>query len=259
MSEDWKNVKTVRGGTSLQRLDISDVVSGGLTVQECGVNIESGGLIVVGSSTFRGNIDISGNVSLHGNLDISGSFSMNHGIITLEGSATVWEDLQVPGLSITGPAVGAPVLGTAVGNIELYMFSQTESVFLAVQLPHSWKIGSTIYPHVHGFVRESSTNANVVFGLEFSWNSSFSCQAFPAPQTYYMCATMTSNVAPLASLYIDANVGITPSAGAALSSMIICRLFRQSAASNYSGAIGLASFDVHFERDSMGSREEKVK
>ena len=50
-----------------------------------------------------------------------------------------------------------------------FLFPQnipTEIIYLTVQLPHSWKEGSTIFPHVH--VRQSA-NQQAVFKLDYLW------------------------------------------------------------------------------------------
>lgn len=73
----------------------------------------------------------------------------NDGTMTLSGEATTWDDLM---LSLTTGQRGATALPdfdyTNVG----YLFPKneaTEIIYLITQMPHRWKEGSTIYPHLH--------------------------------------------------------------------------------------------------------------
>ena len=48
--------------------------------------------------------------------------------------------------------------------------------------------------------------------------------------------------------------------GHTISSVLLCRIKRVSATSdNYSGGVAIMDFDVHYEIDTMGSRQELVK
>jgi hypothetical protein len=245
----FKKTKTIAVAKTLTAIDIDDLVSEGLVIHECGLTIESGALVVNGCSCFNGDICVSGTLTLNG------------GQIIFDGSSTVWDDLQIPGYTANRiPSIPSPSAGSAMGNMWLSFFTGTESVYFNIQMPHSWKEGSTIYPHVHAYLETSATLSTVIFGLEYTWHSSFSCAAFPAPIIYNMCATVNSNIVAGSPLYINGGLGITPPVEPyLLSSLLICRLYRQSAANNCPSRIGFISFDVHYEMDTIGSREENHK
>ncbi len=83
------------------------------------------------------------------------------GTIVLEGNATVWDDFLVNPDATSRGGSKTPVWGgtggTAFKNnsgsqgVFLWMFSasQEQEVYFTVQLPHKYKVGTDLYPHVH--------------------------------------------------------------------------------------------------------------
>lgn len=77
----------------------------------------------------------------------------NYGEIRLTGSAIVWEDLKFPASSINPPGgIGGAAVDTAdtpfVGTL-LFDSIATEICVGQAQMPHAWKEGSFLSPHVH--------------------------------------------------------------------------------------------------------------
>lgn len=172
-----------------------------------------------------------------------------------------WEDLRV---AINGRttlfATANPDLIDWVGNIKVYAFSPSsdEEVFFSVQVPHSYKLNSELRPHIHWSPTTTGTG-NVRWCVEYIVAGVG--EAFPG--------TVTTNCVNAAADGVDKKHQIaefdaisgTGSTWGDVSTMIHYRLYRDAndAADTYAGdAIG-HEFDIHYQIDSAGSRQEYVK
>lgn len=177
------------------------------------------------------------------------------GTITSEGNATVWDDLRVQILTRTA---GTPPVFTSgfAGNSSLFTYqfddNSTKSVYFEVQMPHSWK-GTTIYPHVH-WSPATNNSGTVKWVLDYTWvniNGTFGTMSSLALDGLATANTQWKH-------YIASNDnGITPtSSQSGISSMLICRLSRVGGdtGDNLTGDACLLAFDIHFEKDTEGSR-----
>jgi hypothetical protein len=174
------------------------------------------------------------------------------GTVLLGGEATAWDDLLMPLVQgkqgqTDKPAWDATNLG--------YLFPQndaTQIIYLNCQIPHRWKVGSVIYPHVHF---DQSVNATPVFKIDYKWSSIGA--AVPAGWTTY---TMDTLVKPYTSGTIHNivnNATGIDGTGNGISSMLQMKLYRQD--NVYTGNCLATSFDIHIEIDSFGSDTEYSK
>ncbi len=172
------------------------------------------------------------------------------GTLMMDGTASVWEDLRI---SVVLRASGgtSPVFAQLQGNLYGYRFSgiAMNEIFFELQMPHSWKIGTTIYPHVH-WVSAGSSTSDVTWGMDYEWKDLG--EAFTGT---------TSNVSSSATpggLKVH-NITNIPSSGVTesdknISSMIMCRLYRDGLNDANNDNIFLLAFDVHYEINTIGSR-----
>jgi len=181
----------------------------------------------------------------------------------MDAGAMVWDDLRVT----MDKGSSAAVLDYLSGNSgpQIWYFRNgagIEAMSFTVQLPHSWKEGTTIYPHLHWTPKETGTG-NVEWNYEYTWvnyNSS-TPEVFPAITTSVVLSSgpFTANthlITPLTS----GNAGISAS-GKKISSILVCRIWRNSSNSNdtYAANAGLLFLDFHYELDTFGSRDEYAK
>lgn len=180
------------------------------------------------------------------------------GTYRMEGDATTWDDMRIPGLAV---AVGAsaPDLGAwlAAGNLQVRRFDGnaiTEQVFFTCQLPHGYKEGTDIFPHVHwGPVNGNA--GNVRWNLEYSW-ANF--------ETVFPNGTIIGVVdAANGTAWMNqvANFSAIDGTGQTLSSMLVCRLFRDPTDGDdtYGSDAGFLEFDFHFQLDTIASRQPFAK
>jgi len=178
---------------------------------------------------------------------------------TLVLDTAVWDDLRAPATAVRLPASGFynPAETEYKGGIVLAFgdeASNEEEVSFLFQMPHTYEEGTDIYPHVH-WVGEDNTAGSVRWGLEYSWANIG--DAFPATSTIYIDdANGDTDVHAMASFAAITGTGKT------ISSMLICRLFRNSsnAADTFtSKSAYLLEFDIHYQKDTLGSRTETAK
>ena len=191
-----------------------------------------------------------------------------------------WEDLRTPATAAHRGArtpTFAVWLAKATRGVWLDWFATApgneEEVFFNIQMPHSWHVGSDVYPHVHWTPDINAVGADqcVKWGLEFNWTNIGAVAALP--EIIYTDATddstqtiqneqLVANTHYVSEFTLPAN-GFPPldGAGKTISSMFVCRLFRNTAdaSDDYLGSAGLMEFDLHYEVDGHGSDSEMSK
>lgn len=174
-----------------------------------------------------------------------------------------WDDLRIT-LDRGRDATAISYFSGSSGP-EIWYFrnnSQLEAMSFTVQLPHTWKEGSAIYPHLH-WSPKASKSGNVEWKLEYTWQNydPSTPQVFPAITTNTVVSTgpFTANSHMITSLSSN-NSGIDGT-GKKISSILICRLTRNSsnAADTYADDAGLLFLDFHIMVDAFGSKAEYVK
>ena len=181
------------------------------------------------------------------------------GTLKFVGDATVWDDLRTPVNNIKVPAFKNPAWGAFSVGQALYFTDQAvegnqEEVYFTLQMPHSWKEGSTqLGPRIH--VSSTGDDPGAIYwGLEYSWANIF--YTFSTGNIIYATqASMVNNSQQLVK-FTDIS-----GAGKNISSVLMCRLFRASASSwdTSSGDGILLEFDMNYEIDTVGSRATTTK
>ena len=181
--------------------------------------------------------------------------------------AVVWDDYVTPlGPNNWNGASNNPTLtklfddagGTSQG-VYAYVWSDGDEALITVQLPHRWKEGTAIYPHIH-FKATSDVSPADNFGIEFEYTWADQTEDFPANSILSTIDIPTGiNTDDMHQLVNVTAAGIDGT-GHLISSVLLCRLKRIAAGSeNYAGGIAILDFDVHFEIDTLGSRQLLIK
>jgi hypothetical protein len=167
------------------------------------------------------------------------------------GAATYWDDLLMPLQQgkqgqTDQPAWDATNLG--------YLFPQnnaTHILYLMCQIPHRWKEGTAIYPHVHW---KQAANQTPVFKIDYKWTSLGG--AVPGAWTTYTMSTKAATYTSGTIHQLSYGAAIAGT-GHTISSVMEIKLYRDDNA--YTGNVLATSFDIHFESDLLGSRTEYTK
>lgn len=253
-------------------------VSGGVGVygigDSIGVTGESESGIGVNGSGNEGVVALSNNIALRafskdGLSAILGDYANGNyisvdgiGHMKFNGAATVWDDVRVPANDLTTAGANDPSKVNWLGSLITWAFDQStmNQLFFEVQIPHGYKEGSNIYPHVHWRPLASAASATRVrWGLEYVWQNVG--EAAPgATTTIYTTAQIPSENLIGYKHYKSPFAAITGT-GKTISSCLSCRIFRDAAnaADDFAGDAGLIEIDFHIEMDTIGSNEEYVK
>lgn len=193
----------------------------------------------------------------------------------VEGVGPRWDDDKFPmigqGLDTTTGRHGVNYFNGTVffnANARYTVNAVNEVVSMNMQLQHKWLEGSVIKPHIHWLQQHASNVPNWLLGYriypKFSVN--------PALETDFSnltLLTLDNHVATYASGVLEQISGFPEIdlSGYTLSDNIHFCFWRDSAnvSSQFSGADPSAlvehvrEFDVHYQIDSRGSRQEYIK
>lgn len=208
------------------------------------VNISSAGVTTIGGPTNHIRIE-------------------SDGTMIMEGTATIWDDLRVTLDQGSNSALLDYLSGTSGPQIWFFRNNAAvEAMSFTVQLPHSWKEGTTIYPHLH-WIPKNTAGGNVEWNFEYTWANyePAAPQVFPAITTSTVVASgpFTASTSLITAL-TTSNAGIVAT-GKKISSILVCRIWRDAsrAADTYAADAGLLFLDFHIEMDTFGSRSEYSK
>ncbi len=180
---------------------------------------------------------------------------------TIELTEAVWDDYVTPlGPNNWNGVSNNPVLtklfddGSGSQGVYGYVFSNGDEAIITIQMPHKWKEGTTIYPHIH-FMCTSDVDPTDKFGVEFEYTWVDIGEDFAGNTTL-----TTTDIDTGVDTDDMHQVGYIPTAGIdgtghTISSILLCRIKRVAATSDdYAGGIAFLDFDVHYQIDTIGSR-----
>jgi hypothetical protein len=218
--------------------------------------------MIVKSHETQGEIEVTINEDkyMFGDVDAGNySYFESDGTLVHKGDATIWDD-------VNGSALQVKVLGTGVSinNTENTLdFTATADLndygYDNYQTPHSKKLESDIYPHIHWVQKEDNT-PNWLLQYRFQSNGT----ATETTWTNYVCNTNAFAYTTGTINQISYGDGI---AGNGLSSVIQMRVLRDtnndstefSTTDSYSQTANITFIDIHVEKDTEGSRQQYIK
>lgn len=132
-----------------------------------------------------------------------------------------------------------------------------KEIYFGVQMPHGKLLDSPLHLHVHWVPVTAGTAGHTVrWGLEYTWTNIG--EAFPKTTTVYQSTRVGGAIDVALSHCLTEFPDLTPPTTETLSSIIQCRLFRDSAHSEDTATVtaGLLFIDAHVEMSLLGSRDE---
>jgi hypothetical protein len=179
------------------------------------------------------------------------------------GNATTFRDEKNDALNIkvTGTGVSVNATENTIDFTTSALYA-SDYAYVNVQLNHDRKLTAQVFPHIHWFQTE---NTIPNFILQYRWQ--LNGRAKVTSWTNYKCNVNAFTYTSGTILQISYDGGITPPANSNVSDIIQFRIGRDTnnASTLFAGAdpftttVGVLSFDVHIETDSIGSNQEYVK
>jgi hypothetical protein len=219
-------------------------VTGSFSVSNFGTNgtwVESA--VTSGSNNFIGNQSTTGSVA------ISGSFTSN----TVALNIPVWDDIIIYATNLRGGAT-VPTFAIFTGSIwsTKFMNATTDIVYGAFELPHGYKEGTDLYPHLHW---SPSTTNNGNCAWTFAYTISNVGATFPAETS--LTFNQTGSGIVNAHQLVSSNATI-PGAGVRIGAVCNFALSRPTG-DTFTGDAFLHSVGVHYQIDTMGSTQIVTK
>lgn len=197
---------------------------------------------------------------------------------TLRLGTVVWGDHRVSLTRVQGGGLKPPAWtqfqDNGAGSVGVYAWAfgdeaaagNEEQMWFGAELPHGYKQGTDIVAHLHWSPAVGGAAGEFVkWGLEYTWknidgtygNTTITTSDASAAAT----ATTSGDGTMIASKHYVTIIGTISGSGMEVSSMLMCRVFRNSSHANddlAQDAFGL-DMDFHFEVDTLGSRQAFVK
>ena len=174
---------------------------------------------------------------------------------------TQWDDLRFPSQGINPPGGVSDADVEATTGLLLFASNATELVAGVAQLPHAWREGSTIRPHVH-WQKTTSAAGGVYWRLDYELVNNGETAAMD-----YGTSLGTGSVVGGTPDTDTANKVLISSFGGIdmkdyrISCLLLWKLYRvhDNASDTYGADARLIEFDIHYELDSFGSEKEFIK
>lgn len=213
--------------------------------------VNKDGKVGIGTTTPAAALHIKGAEQI-GNINTLIADSVN--AIRLSGTATVWDVLTFPFSTGNQVNVNYPPFNADSLYFEFSIDStgtDAQFMYFIVQMPHSWKEGSTIYPHVH-YKYEDAVGA-CSFRMKYKW---FNIGSTTAVGWKWAHMNITSGANDKNHAFVRTYSGINGS-GKTISSILICKVYLYGISGT--GTCKAYQFDIHYEKDALGSNTEREK
>jgi hypothetical protein len=169
----------------------------------------------------------------------------------------MWDDMRI-NLNRGTTGGDPPTMSTFRPNTQAYRFisDATNSLFFDVQIPHSWKEGSTLRPHLHWSPGNSTNTGSVLWGLDYTW-----ANAEDDPDSVFPVSTNVTVADPAHGVAFGhqiASFGNIVGTGKYASSVLMCRVYRDgnNGSDTFTGNAFALSLDFHYQIDKSGSLTE---
>jgi hypothetical protein len=184
------------------------------------------------------------------------------GTLFMYGSATIWDDILVPFSQARLGSASKPDFDYANVGLLFPQNDPSEKIYIVVQIPHSYKEGSDIFPHIHW----QQTNASTpTWKMDYKWfnnNETVPASFTTISPSSVVNTYVSGNLAQISSF--GSITGAANSSGGGLSpisktisSLLLVVIYRDD--NVVTGDVLGFQFDIHIERNSIGSHSAFAK
>ena len=173
----------------------------------------------------------------------------------------LWDDLRFPVTNINPPGQASDPDRESTSGLFLFASNGTELIFTLAQMPHSWKEGSEISPHLH-WTKTTSASGDVAWRMRYKHAAIGS--VIDSDWTDGGLITDSHPNTPdndTADEHLKVELGDMDMTGYKISHCILFEISRVGgdASDTYGADARLLEFDIHYQIDSMGSEAEYEK
>lgn len=163
----------------------------------------------------------------------------------------VEEDLRFPSSGINPPGAASDPTRSATTGLLGFTAGADRVIAGNFQMPHSWKPGTRIVPHIHVLCTTASTNVSKWL-LEYSI-SNINGDLSAGDYGTYTAATVATLTNPNnVRRHVLQSLGEITMTGYTESSVVMWRLTRQNTGNTDAGTVVLLDFDVHYYVEKFG-------
>lgn len=172
----------------------------------------------------------------------------------------VWDDLRFPASSINpaGLTDGASVITVETTFPGCLSFSGSIDNVVAgiAQLPHAWKHGSTLRPHIH-WLKPTGSASGVTWEFYYRriGNVTATAEAWNGP----VSASATIGDPAVTNQHLLTSFGDVTMAGGVGSTMLAWRIYRRGSSDADNNPVTMLEFDIHYQIDALGSIQQLAK
>ena len=169
--------------------------------------------------------------------------------------ADLWDDLRFPATAINPPGLGSDPTFDSTNIGYAFAPGATNFLYMVAQLPHSYKEGTSLYPHIHWEPSNADTG-DVLWRIGWRWRNNGETAAALTTQDLLVPANGTA-----LTLQIDPFGTPLAKGNALISSMLDIQLSRigGDVTDDFTGNAILKEFDIHYQLDTPGSLMEFSK
>ena len=186
--------------------------------------------------------------------DVFNSTAQGRRLIADHVAALTWDDLRAPASAINPPGQASdPSLDANTGHF-LFSASQTNLLYIFLQMPHDFAEQTGITPHIH-WIKEAA--GTVLWQLDYKW---YNPAGGEWPDSYTTTQTTTvitdyGEVSPAVNIGTMSFFPRIDGTGMNISSMFECKVSRigGDASDTYGTTARFVEFDIHYQKVGHGS------
>lgn len=170
-----------------------------------------------------------------------------------------WDDLTFPASAINPAGSPAPATIDNVTYPGTLLFTTTTDSHIAgvAQMPHAWKEGTSLYPHIH-WTKTVADGSGLSIGWQFR-SAVVSIGAVIGAMSAWDNGTLAYGDLTTAEKHNITSFTPVSMTGKTVSTMVIWELRRNVALDTYASDTRLLAIDFHYQVDSFGSDTEYTK
>lgn len=169
-----------------------------------------------------------------------------------------WDDIRISGSSTRQQGLSAPDFDVFTGGIYQTMFpaGSKKDTFFNVQLPHGYMEGSDMHPHLHlSFSTAGEGRVDMELEYEFaSIGGHYNGGPTHTDNASYNIAVGGEQYHHVILPFATISGQMAPGEPHLISCMLIGRVSRRGDTDTYLGKVVFLEFDLHFQRDTIGSQ-----